>query len=117
MIRILFIISTCYFKLVDKHCAIQTRSYKPNIILKVILGKPTSQAGGVSVGLPGAPAITSQSCDLSTLWIPAHIRHLVRCLDSFTLAYLAELACQVGFLIKGAPERTSVAVFCLFLPD
>ena len=27
-----------------------------------------------------------QSCDLSTLWIPAHICHLVQCLDSFTLA-------------------------------
>ena len=68
-----------------------------DIILKVILWlKPTSHAGHV----------TSQPFGC-----------LARVPDILYLACLAELACQVGFFVKGETERTSVwllsaAYFC-----
>ena len=82
-----------------------------DVILKVILGlaRRTSQAGSVDLCWSAAMHQLAQSCDLSTLWISSWFLYL---------ACLAELACQVGFVFtNGITERTSVAVFRLFLPD
>ena len=86
-----------------------------DIILKVILWlKLTSHAGGV--------AIVSSPLRPRRRLLPSHVTSqpfgcLAGVLDILYLACLAELACQVGFFVKGGTERTSVAVVCLFLPD
>ncbi len=86
-----------------------------DIILKVILWlKLTSHAGGV--------AIVSSPLRPRRRLLPSHVTSqpfgcLAGVLDILYLACLAELASQVGFFVKGGTERTSVAVFCLFLPD
>ena len=92
-----------------------------DVILKVILGlaRRTSQAGSVDLCWSAAMHQLAQSCDLSTfIRIQAQYMDHLAVPGFLYLACLAELACQVGFVFtNGITERTSVAVFRLFLPD